>query len=96
MNLLDSYVAKDQPFDLGLKAQYFTLDVISHIAFGKPFGFIETDSDVYDYIKTTEETVPMAMVTTVLPWLAKLLRSPIFKAVLPSERDPLGFGKVMA
>ena len=95
MELLESYIIKDEPFDLGRKTQYFTLDVISYIAFGKAFGFIESDSDMYDYIKTTEETVPMAMITTALPWLVKVLRSPTFKFLLPSEHDRLGFGKVM-
>jgi hypothetical protein len=88
-------VAQGKPFDFGRKAQYFTLDVISDIAFGEPFGFIETDSDVYEYIRTTEETIPMAMVTTVIPWLVTLLSSPTFKWLMPSEKDKLGFGKVM-
>jgi hypothetical protein len=65
------------------------------LAFGEPFGFLETDSDVYEYIKTTEETLPMVMVTTVVPWLVKVLSSPIFKSLLPSEKDRLGFGRVM-
>jgi len=94
-SLIDSYVTQGKPFDFGRKAQYFTLDVISDIAFGEPFGFIETDSDVYEYIRTTEETIPMAMVTTVIPWLVTLLSSPTFKWLMPSEKDKLGFGKVM-
>lgn len=72
------------------------MDVISDIAFGQPFGFVETDSDVYEYIRTTEETIPMAMVTTVIPWLVTVLSSPTFKWLMPSEKDKLGFGKVMS
>lgn len=56
---------------------------------------METDSDVYEYIRTTEETLPMVMVTTVVPWLVKFLGNPLMKRLLPSERDLLGFGKVM-
>lgn len=94
IDLLETkYLSK--PFDLARKAQYFTLDAISIVAYGQPFGFIATDSDCYDYIKMTEETVPAIMVTTVIPWLLDILKSPIFKSLLPSEKDRVGFGKVM-
>lgn len=73
IHLLETkYLTK--PFDLARKAQYFTLDAISTVAYGQPFGFITTDSDCYDYIKMTEETVPTIMVTTVLPWLLEMLK----------------------
>jgi hypothetical protein len=32
---------------------------------------------------------------TVLPWLNRLLQSPIFKALLPSDKDQLVLGKIM-
>ncbi|KAK7430663.1 hypothetical protein QQZ08_002706 [Neonectria magnoliae] len=95
IHLLKSYAAESKQVDFGRKAQYFTLDVISDLAFGKPFGFIETDSDVYEYIGTTEETLPMVMVTTVVPILVKILSHPLLKRLLPSEKDRLGFGRVM-
>ncbi|RSL93864.1 hypothetical protein CEP52_012997 [Fusarium oligoseptatum] len=95
IKLLRKYADENKPIDLGRRAQFFTLDVLSDLAFGEPFGFLETDSDVYEYIKTTEETLPMVMVTTVVPWLVKVLSSPIFKNLLPSEKDRLGFGRVM-
>ncbi|KDN60126.1 hypothetical protein CSUB01_02785 [Colletotrichum sublineola] len=76
-------------------AQFFTLDVTSDLAFGKPFGFMETDSDVYKYIKTTEESLPVFVATTVYPWVIRLFASPLFRPLLPSEKDRQGFGKVM-
>lgn len=96
MRLLDRYADTRAPVDLGRKVQYFTLDVISDIAYGAPFGFVETDTDVYEYIKTTEKNLPMVMVITVFPWLLKLLNSPILKRLLPSSKDRLGFGRIMA
>ncbi|KAK1979162.1 cytochrome P450 [Colletotrichum cereale] len=93
--LVESYIDAGKPFDFGRKAQFFTLDVISDLAFGKPFGFMESDSDVYEYIKTMEESLPMFMATTVYPWVIRLFASPLFRTLLPSEKDPLGFGKVM-
>lgn len=81
--------------DFGKKAQYFTLDVISDIAFGTPFGFLQTDSDVYKYIETTEKTLPMVMISTVAPFIVKIFASPLMKPALPSEKDIFGFGRVM-
>lgn len=81
--------------DFGRKAQYFTLDVISDVAFGKAFGYLESDSDVHEYIKTTEETLPAIILVTVLPWLSRVLQSPLLKSLLPSDKDQLGLGKVM-
>ncbi|OTA01466.1 cytochrome P450 [Trichoderma parareesei] len=96
MRLLGSYADKKTPVDLGRKVQYFTLDVISDLAYGAPFGFVETDTDVYEYIQTTEKNLPMIMVVTVFPWLLTLLNSPVLKGLLPSTKDRLGFGRIMS
>ncbi|KAL7816072.1 cytochrome P450 [Trichoderma aethiopicum] len=61
MRLLARYADRRIPVDLGRKVQYFTLDVISDLAYGAPFGFVETDTDVYEYIQTTEKNLPMVM-----------------------------------
>ncbi|KAK1996445.1 cytochrome P450 [Colletotrichum falcatum] len=95
VDLLDKYVSEDRPFDLGHKAQYFTLDVISDLAFGEPFGDLATDSDVHEYIRTMEASMPTILVTSVLPWLLALLSSPLFRHMMPSEKDAIGVGKTM-
>ena len=90
------YLSTDQdyrPMDLARKVQFLTLDIISMLAFGKQFGYVATDSDVYSYIKMTEESMPVMMVLTVFPALAKVLQSPLLRGLLPSEHDRVGFGK---
>jgi hypothetical protein len=72
--------------DFGRKAQYFTLDVISSVAFGYTFGYLVQDSDVHDYIKITEEVLPAVMLVTVLPWINWVMRTRLMKSVLPSDR----------
>jgi len=84
-----------KPIDIGRKAQYFTLDVLSSLAFGNSFGDIETDSDNHKYIETVEEAGPAIIMVFVLPWISKLFKLPFLKALLPSEADTIGFGKVM-
>ena len=97
IDLLETkYISKNQAFDFGYKAQYLTLDIISSLAFGEEFGDLESDSDVNGYIQAMEESMPTIIVTTVMPWLIKLLQLPIFKPMLPSEKDKVGIGKVMA
>lgn len=90
------YISEGKAFDFGHKAQYFTLDVISSLAFGEPFGDLETDSDVYGYIRAMEESMPSIIVTSVMPWVLKLLQMPILRCMLPSEKDPVGVGRTMA
>jgi cytochrome P450 len=90
-----SYIAQNKTFDFGRKIQYLTLDILSDIAYSDPFGFVKTDSDVFDYIKTVEENFPTIIVVTVLPWLVSMMSHPMFASLLPSEKDRLGLGKVM-
>jgi hypothetical protein len=99
IKLIDTkYITTDanyKPIDFGRRAQFFTLDVISTVAYGAPFGFLATDTDVHEYIKTTEQVIPAAMMVTVFPWLNKLLTLPLMKSLLPSEKDPIGFGEII-
>lgn len=69
LDLVGKYASEHRPMDFGRKAQYFKLDVISSVAYGDAFGYLASDSDVHDYIKSTEETFKAAMMVTVLPWL---------------------------
>ncbi|KAF2022501.1 cytochrome P450, partial [Setomelanomma holmii] len=48
-----------RPMDFGEKASFLTLDVISELAFGQAFGYVENDADVYEYLKITETFIPI-------------------------------------
>jgi hypothetical protein len=90
-----STVSDFRPLEFAKKAQYFTLDVITSIAFGDPFGYLTKDEDIHEYIKTTEETLPAIIMVGVFPWLNRVLQSPLMRMFLPSDKDALGLGKVM-
>jgi cytochrome P450 len=81
-----------RPMDFALKTQYFTLDVISALAFGKPMGYLDQDADLHDYIKITTTYIPFMMALANVPWLANLLHSRLMRGLLPKESDKLGFG----
>lgn len=84
-----------RPVDFSRKVQYLTLDVISTIAFGRAFGFLDKDGDLFDYIKTTEASLPLMQMIALLPWLLNILQSSLFKAFMPSAKDAVGLGKIM-
>src|SRR5438876_497829 len=51
------YISTDKrsrPFDFARKIQYFTLDVISEVGFGEPFGDLRADRDVNEYVAAGE------------------------------------------
>lgn len=95
-----SELGQTQPFDIGKRIQFLAMDVISHLCFGKPLGFVETDSDVYGFLKTIETQLPIVQHFSVflelndiflqfmnIPWLKKLLA--------PSANDKAGIGMIM-
>jgi hypothetical protein len=61
--------------DFAQKAQYFTLDVISDLAFSKAFGFLDQDDDVFDYLKLTSSYIPVILVLSNVPSIANMLHS---------------------
>lgn len=53
------------------------------------------DTDLFDYIDVVEKVFASALMVTVFPFLNWVLRLSILKAALPSEKDPLGLGKIL-
>jgi cytochrome P450 len=93
-----NYISTDtvyKPVDLARKVQYFTLDVISALAFGTKIGYLEADCDALHYIETTERTIPFVMLTALMPWLLDIIQSPRLKHVIPTARSWVGIGAVM-
>lgn len=81
--------------DFSRKAQYFTLDVITDTAFGKPFGALVTDTDPYHYIQITDDSMPALTMVGIYPWLIKILQSRLFSRLQPTAKDETGLRKLM-
>ena len=82
--------------DLARKAQYFTLDVITQIAFGEAFGDLVNDEDMHRYVQSTEEMLEVMALSGAIPalkcmftieWLGNL--------VFPSDKDSTGIGRLI-
>ncbi|KAA6412103.1 MAG: cytochrome p450 [Lasallia pustulata] len=82
--------------DFAQVAQYFTMDVLTDVAFGAPFGYLNRDEDVHDYIKTIRSFMPVLELKTNHPVVNALMGSRLVKALLaPTAHDRTGMGKVM-
>ncbi|KAF2104466.1 cytochrome P450 [Rhizodiscina lignyota] len=85
-----------RPVDFAEKASFLTLDVITKVAYGFPFGFLQSDSDVHQYMAIMEKFWMPGNIANTLPWLNTILAHPLFlKFVAPKVTDKIGMGKVM-
>jgi hypothetical protein len=85
-----------RPVDFARVAQYLSIDVISDIAFGEPFGFIAQDGDVHDYIKMQRALLPVFEWFSTLPSLNRLIRIGwISRLAMPTPNDKTGLGRLM-
>ncbi|KAF9874726.1 cytochrome P450 [Colletotrichum karsti] len=88
--------ASAKPMDLSQKVQFLTLDVISDVAFGAPFGDVLADADTNDVAKAAEDGL-MAFTFVIAFGLYKLVQHPLVSPYLgPKETDPSGYGRMIA
>ena len=85
--------------DISKMIQYLTMDIITHLLFGAPFGFLRTQSDLHDFLKIVRERLPIVEAFSVLTELCTLLKVisyvPGIKLLIPNPRDRSGIGRVM-
>lgn len=96
----DKYVADGSNFrrmDLARMMQYLTLDIISTLSLGEPFGVLDKDEDLYEYIQTMTGTFPAMTFMSAVPALSRLMRIPsVQRALAPSAKDRIGMGRLKA
>ncbi|KAK3389959.1 cytochrome P450 [Podospora didyma] len=86
---------ESRPMEFAHRTQFFTLDVISKLAYGQPFGCIAQDRDIFNYIAQTEWALPFVAVFTTLPALNTLKDRWPLSAFMPHEKDTFGLGCMM-
>ncbi|KAM6483357.1 cytochrome P450 [Trichoderma sp. SZMC 28011] len=84
------------PVDMAKKVQFFTLDVISGVGLGKTFGMLQSDTDVENYLQSSEEGLHIANfgLAFSLSWITQARF--LGKFIAPSPDDSKGFGRMMA
>lgn len=79
--------------DLALVTRFFTLDVLSTVAFGKAFGFMAANDDLWDFNKTNADFLLILSLGLNHPWITWILARPWVQAlVAPRDTDRTGFG----
>ena len=87
---------KSCELDFSKVAQFYTLDVITHMAFGAPFGYLTSDEDLHDYHATFKEQAPMISIINSMPSVSRFLNQGWMKKLwAPSARDAKGVGRLM-
>ncbi|KAI2778425.1 cytochrome P450 monooxygenase [Daldinia loculata] len=82
--------------DLAPLARYFTLDLITRLAYGQAFGFLDADGDLYGYTTQLDKTLKMQNLCQEVPFLKRIVLSRPFYALFgPKPTDEEGLGKMM-
>lgn len=85
-----------RPIDLAQTAQYWSLDVITSISLGEPFGYLTEDRDMYDFVKIIQGELPLATVCSSTPTLgAFVFGSGLVSLIGPTAKDAKGRGRLM-
>ncbi|KAH8205388.1 hypothetical protein TruAng_000467 [Truncatella angustata] len=82
-------------FDLSQVIRYFTLDVITRLSYGEPFGFLDAEGDLYNYTNSVDRLIMALSLATDLPMLRWIIFSPLLIGFLPKSTDDNGLGKVL-
>lgn len=94
-----SYISEGstlRPIDLGKVSQYFTLDSLTRVAYGKAFGYLTTETDVHGYIKSSEELAPLLVLSGEIPWIGNVMFSKLILSIIgPKPTDKIGMGVLL-
>ena len=77
-------------------AQYFTMDVLTDIAFSRPLGYLKQSADLHGCIKTVRAYMPVLELQTNIPVINTILGNPVLRKLMaPTAKDRFGMGKMM-
>ena len=94
----DKYISTGtqyRPMDIASRSQYFTIDVITELAFGKTFNCIEQDADVRGYVPSIEGNTPRVPLINMFPKAAKYLYKRPLRWIFFPEDKPVGLGPII-
>jgi hypothetical protein len=72
------------------------MDFTTDIAFGHSWGCMAKDEDVDKWFESATVVLPIVIMVSTIPWLARLFSIPIVgKFVGPSDKDKTGPGRIL-
>jgi cytochrome P450 len=95
MKLIKQESAEGKAIDFAKVAQYFTLDVLTEIAFEKPFGFLTQNTDVFEYIGQVSAFLHILELCCNFPMVQKIVSSRFMAGARPKPTDKTGLGAML-
>ncbi|KIW39474.1 uncharacterized protein PV06_08085 [Exophiala oligosperma] len=94
--LIKNESAAGKPVDMAKIAQFFTLDVLTQIAFEAPFGYLTKNDDVFQYIQKVQEFLHILELASNIPAIHRMLSSRIMLRLFgPKPTVKLGMGAML-
>jgi len=85
-----------RPMDFAPLSRFFTLDVVTRLIYGEPFGHLDEGEDVYGFVEQIDMAMKVMGIALDVPGVRNLLLSSTFQRYLgPKKGDKWGIGKVM-
>ncbi|KAF2106490.1 putative benzoate 4-monooxygenase cytochrome P450 [Lophiotrema nucula] len=89
------------PLDIGRWIRHMTMDTITHISFGKPFGYAENDRDIMEFTSVMEALLPIVLHFSVFTELNNILRllakvGCLRRVLFPHHTHKKGLGRLRA
>ncbi|KAL6713983.1 hypothetical protein ACLMJK_008477 [Lecanora helva] len=87
-------------FDIGRSIQFLMTDIISHLSFGEPLGFVQHQKDMHDFFRTLETRLRIVEQFSVLTEFNTLLVKLssikwLKRKLIPSATDHHGVGRIL-
>ena len=75
------------------------MDVITHLLFDEPFGYVRTQSDIHHMLQEVQKRLPVVEMISLFPEVCSLILFisyvPWVRNILPNRHDDYGIGRVM-
>lgn len=92
----DRYAGPGRHLELAEVTAFFTMDVITRLAFGEAFGYLAQETDLYGFLGSLRVLWPSMSAAADVSWTRTILFSkPFLQLFGPSPRDKTGFGALM-
>lgn len=95
LELVRRELDKGKPVDIARISQFFTLDVLTQIAFGAPFGYLRKNEDVFNYIHEVSGFLHILEFCSNFPLIQRLLSSKLMSGFQPKPTDKTGMGAML-
>ena len=81
--------------DLVFLIRFFTMDAVTALAYGEPFGYLAANEDLFEYNKQVQDlSKPMSVIVDT-PLLRTLANSPLAPHFWPKTTDKKGMGRLI-